>query len=98
MTGDEAIAECRRILGAEKPEPMRWRWRNDYSAMEREHLCRFAGVDPRTRGKYCSGEWDSIPEDVRDEIRQIARGIEVLLAAEAAGRVEIIPRDPRRRK
>ena len=40
----------------------------------------------------CAGQWDDIPAEVREEVRQIARGMDVLAQLEARGRVRVIAR------
>lgn len=88
----EEIAKIRTILHAEKPDPMRFLWREGYSATDRDNLLYFAGVDPAARARLCAGQWDDIPAEVREEVRQIARGMDVLTQLEARGRVRVIAR------
>lgn len=86
-----AIQACRAILGAVKPDPWRWKWRNECTAEDRENLLYFSGVPAGNRRRYAQAEWDEMPPELREEVRTVAAGFDALVRLERAGRIRIEP-------
>lgn len=91
-----AIDKCREILGGIKPDPWRWRWRNELTASQRDNLLWFAGVRGGNLMSYAAAQWDELPAELRAELPVIWDGFKALARLESQGRIKIEARPLKR--